>query len=339
MSEPSAQSSPSPEEAPAQLEANRLTLEGIELLARGSASKALENFNRAIALRESLPLDENPLYRWGLAAGYIQRGNALAKLSGNPHETITSFRQGIDQLDRLSPSPAVLNRIAIAWNNQGLFLEELSEQGKAAECYRRASDTLFSAEHPECHLTRATTLLHLSRLTKGAEAMELCTEALNLTGHQTKSSILAARINLHASHTLAKARCLELEASLPHSQERDWVQTTVDGITSALRLANYWHQEDPEAFCEVTLDLFRLGLRIHRICRPHGLAAFIQDFIKDRQYLERMFREAALAALETTYASHNQPSLLVGEKLEKTIRLRAQVRDLASTISALPNRQ
>ncbi|HEY8966677.1 MAG TPA: hypothetical protein VIM58_09550, partial [Candidatus Methylacidiphilales bacterium] len=60
---------------------------GMDVLAEAapSASKleeAVGHFDRAIALRRTLPLAENPFFRYGLSAGWINRGDAFARIGG-----------------------------------------------------------------------------------------------------------------------------------------------------------------------------------------------------------------------------------------------------------------
>ncbi|MEI9960210.1 MAG: hypothetical protein WDM76_03475 [Limisphaerales bacterium] len=45
-----------------------------------SLAEAVQCFDRAIELRRTLPLHENLLFRYGLAAGWMNRGDALTRL-------------------------------------------------------------------------------------------------------------------------------------------------------------------------------------------------------------------------------------------------------------------
>ncbi len=59
---------------------------GIDLLNENSGAtlaQAVLCFDEAIALRLTLPLDENPFFRYGLSAGWINRGDALARLKND----------------------------------------------------------------------------------------------------------------------------------------------------------------------------------------------------------------------------------------------------------------
>ncbi|MEI9998962.1 MAG: hypothetical protein WDO13_07225 [Verrucomicrobiota bacterium] len=127
---------------------------GIDLLKENSAAtleQAVRCFDEAIALRRTLPLEDNPLFRYGLSAGWINRGDALARLKGpSLAEAVKSYDEALTLLETLPLEANVLypRRLAITWINRGMALQSRSavnDPWEAMECFREALAVL---EHP-----------------------------------------------------------------------------------------------------------------------------------------------------------------------------------------------
>jgi hypothetical protein len=88
-----------------------------------SLQKALACFEEAILLREALPLADNPLYRWGLTAGWMNRGDALTRLGGQDRltEALRCYDIAISHLHQLplQADPVFRWRLGVAWINRG----------------------------------------------------------------------------------------------------------------------------------------------------------------------------------------------------------------------------
>src|SRR5688572_24358553 len=71
----------------ADAQASDLMHEGMALMADPrpeAASEALACFDRALGIREGLPLETSPLLRFGVAACWLNRADALMRLNGAP---------------------------------------------------------------------------------------------------------------------------------------------------------------------------------------------------------------------------------------------------------------
>lgn len=85
-------------------QASVLMKQGIRLLgdARPDAvAEALVCFDRAFELRSGLPIDEVPLLRYGLAACWLNRADALIRLgdAGQIAAALRAFDEGIIVID------------------------------------------------------------------------------------------------------------------------------------------------------------------------------------------------------------------------------------------------
>ena len=92
-----------------------------------AASEALTCFDQALQLRERLPLDQSPALRYGLAACWLNRADALMRLGGGAQvaEAVRSCEQAITLLRTLPlvEDPRFPRRLAMAHHNRGLFLQ------------------------------------------------------------------------------------------------------------------------------------------------------------------------------------------------------------------------
>ncbi len=72
-----------------------------------SSPDAVKSYDEALALLESLPLEENALYPRRLAITWINRGIALQKRdnTNDPWEAAECFREAIALLERLPVAP------------------------------------------------------------------------------------------------------------------------------------------------------------------------------------------------------------------------------------------
>src|SRR5262245_59828898 len=81
-------------------EASVLMKRGIRLMDEGRAETirgALDCFDRALEMRRHLPIDGAPLLRYGLAACWLNRADALVRLGGSAHlaEAVRSYDEGV----------------------------------------------------------------------------------------------------------------------------------------------------------------------------------------------------------------------------------------------------
>ena len=253
--------------------ANLRTNRAICLMGGERWAEALDDLEDAIRLRESLPLDEQPVFRWGFAAGWINRGDVLSAL-GRDEESIASYDRALEELALMESSAAVAQRTAVAWNNRGLVLEKLDRRTEAGESFGNASSGLEGATDELALLTRAAARLHQSRVS-GTGDIEGAWEALRSSIDFERSNPTAAEISLKARHRICQCLCRDLGGR--ESGTGDWIGTTTDLVDEGLELSRAWEEAGVSALRPVALDLFRLGLRVYRVCQPHFLAEFILE--------------------------------------------------------------
>lgn len=262
----------------ANLHANR----GICLLTRDGLPAALEDFDRATELRRQAPLDAGN--RWGLAAGLMNRGDVLQRLGGNDREARAAYDEAVEHLEILKPSgsPAVLQRLALAWSNRGLVAEDPDQ---ARRCFDRCLELLAAPENlPQLH-TRGSALLNRGRQALSIEADAPAAaadarEAMALLASHDREDAAAAEQSLHARHLLARALCswLDGDRKSPDLTD-DWIATATDTVEEALALERHWSRKGVAHLRSLALELFQLGLEVYRVCQPHFLAEFILESI------------------------------------------------------------
>lgn len=267
------------------LQANLHANRGICLLTHagdGQLQAALEDFDRAIALRRLAPLDGGN--RWGLAASLMNRGDVLQRLGGNDHEARTAYDEAVEHLEILGPaeSPAVRQRLALAWSNRGLVAEDPEQ---ARRCFNRCLELLASPRNLPQLLTRGSALLNRGRQALSIEADATAAasdarEAMALLASFDREDAAAAEQSLHARHLLARALCtwLDGDRKTPDLTD-DWIATATDTVEEALALERHWRRKGVAHLRSLALELFQLGLEVYRVCQPHFLAEFILESI------------------------------------------------------------
>lgn len=265
----------------ANLHANR----GICLLSRavdGLLPAALDDFARAIALRRQAPLDGGN--RWGLAASLMNRGDVLHRLGGNDNEARAAYDEAVEHLEILGPSesPAVLQRLALAWSNRGLVAEDPDQ---ARRCFDRCLELLASPQNLPQLLTRGSALLNRGRQALSIEedapaAAADAREAMALLASLDREDAAAAEQSLRARHLLASALCtwLDGDRKTPDLTD-DWIATATDTVEEALALERHWSRKGISHLRPLALELFQLGLEVYRTCQPHFLAELILESV------------------------------------------------------------
>lgn len=243
-------------------------------------ASALDSFDAAIGIRSQLPLENHPGTRWGLAAAYMNRGDALTRLRGPSEEARRSYDLAIAVLEHISPGDGfdVRQRLALAWTNRGLAADSPDE---AITCFTRGIDLLADSGTDRHLLTRCNALLHrgLLRLSKTGDAAQAQTDArtlLAITHSSERHYPAMAEVGLHARHLLCRALVKSLDDGTPAGSE-DWIAEASDAIEEALSLERYWAAQGIRAFRTIAIELFVLGLRIYRVCQPHFLSEFILE--------------------------------------------------------------
>lgn len=153
-------------------EASALMKQGIEAMGQpgaDAAAEALTCFDRALALRRQLPLDDDPLFRYGLAACLLNRADALVRLGSEAHvaDAIRSYDEGIGVMQqlRLTDDPRFPRRLAIAHQNRALALLSQGDVARAAAAFTATIEILEdepSATIPDRDFMMAAVWLNLA---------------------------------------------------------------------------------------------------------------------------------------------------------------------------------
>ncbi|MEK7952596.1 tetratricopeptide repeat protein [Luteolibacter soli] len=243
-------------------------------------ASALEAFDAAIGIRSRLPLEGYPGTRWGLAAAYMNRGDALTRLHGPTGEAREAYDLAITELDHIGPGDGfdLLQRKALAWTNRGLATGSPDE---AIACFSRGIDLLADSSSDRhlltrCHALLHRGLLHLSKIGDTALAQTDARALIAITRANERRYPAMAEVGLHARHLLCRALVKSLEDGTP-AENGDWIAEASDTVEDALSLERYWAARDIRAFRTIAFELFVLGLRIYRVCQPHFLSEFILE--------------------------------------------------------------
>ncbi len=243
---------------------------------------ALPSFERAIALRLKLPLDDSRRYRWGLAGAFMNRADVLTRLEGPGAEARAACDLAIAHLSALTTTPDfdLPQRLGLAWTQRGLVAETAEE---AIRCFTSATEVLASPANPRQALTRGHALLHrgIARLNRAGDPAAAAVDAVAvLESARADEQVFpaVAELALHARHLLCRALCHSLEEHGDSSAVTgDWIGDATDAIEEGLSLDRHWSSRGVISFRPLACQLFVLGLRIYRVCQPHFLAGFILD--------------------------------------------------------------
>ena len=290
--------------------ANLHTNRGICLLSGGEEEQlpaALEDFDRAIALRKDLPLEEEPGIRWGLSAGWMNRGDVLHRMDRSA-EAAAAYDEAIAHLKQLpyEESPATLQRYALAWANRGLAVEDPAEARRSFdECIR----ALAEPQNPQQLLTLCNATLNRGRHSLQVQDDTEATAAdarrvLELLVPHERNHPAPAEMALQARHLLAHALCAWLDSSRkgPGVAE-DWIGDATDTVEDALAVERHWEQRGIEALRPLAGDLFELGLHVYRVCQPHFFADFLVESMDPEMspgapFADPRFQAAAARSLQ-----------------------------------------
>ncbi|WP_367872310.1 tetratricopeptide repeat protein [Luteolibacter sp. Populi] len=312
--------------------ANLHTNRGICLLTAGETEKfpeALADFDAAIALRKDLPLDEDPSFRWGLSAGWMNRGDVLHRLERD-EEAVVAYDEALALLGQLSheENPAARQRYALAWANRGLAVADPDE---ARRCFDQCIELLGEPQNPQQLLTLCNATLnrgrHSLQVAGDAEATaDDARQVLQLIGQHERAHPAPAEMALQARHLLAHALCAWLDGNRkgPGIAE-DWIGDATDTVEEALAVERFWEQQGVTALRPLACDLFELGLHVYRVCQPHFFADFLVETMDPEMspgapFADPRFQAAAARALQQAVnevAQRAAASSLEPEAMEK----------------------
>lgn len=279
-------------------DASALMKHGIRRLEDGAPAallEALSYFDRALALRRGLPLDEDPLLRYGLAACLLNRADALVRLgdAGRLADAVSSLDEGIDVLRTLPPAadPRFPRRLAMACHNRGLALQAMGRP--VAESIAAFTEALAILDHEHASgiedrqylLAVVWTNLASARVLENtAEAAALARDAARraialVEGVETDDAA-AAEVGLKARHVLCHTIAVHLSAPAASDDPMpEDVHEATDIADEGLDLVRQWEKKGVARFRGIAYDLFRFGTVVYATYQPQFLNEFVHEHL------------------------------------------------------------
>jgi hypothetical protein len=303
-------------------EASILMKRGIVILSDaqgGAVAEALVCFDRALELRSRLPIERVPTLRYGLAACWLNRADALMQL-GDATQISLALRAYDEALMLLRELPMgddsrFPRRLAIAHQNRGLALRAQGGPAVAAaiEAFTDAIAILDDDRAPliaDRDYLRAAVWMNLANARASEETTEsdslahdAALRAISLVTGLEADDADAAEVGLKARHVLCHtiARHLSLQTATDQPMPDD-VHDATDIVDDGLRIVRHWEHKRVTRFRGVACDLFRFGVRVFDKYQPHFLHEFVLENMdpdrSSREYLESAdMRAAAQEAL------------------------------------------
>jgi tetratricopeptide (TPR) repeat protein len=258
-----------------------------------SLTASLRWFEGAIELRRTLPLGENPWYRYVLAAGWMNRGDALTRLGSaeNLAEAVNSYDQALALLQtlELESNPLFRQRLAVAWMNRGITLQERGTSDGLRAALESFDEAIVVLRHPlarECAearpvlasvlANRGNALLRIEPPSAVA-ARESAEQAVALTAGDEERDLLAAETGLKARHILCRAVAVQLADRTGTIAAEDLVAAATDAVDDGMKLARHWEARGEYRFRDLARDLFRFGARAYQMHQSHFLTEFLLE--------------------------------------------------------------
>ena len=276
--------------------ASTLMKRGIHLLgviAPNAVSEALGCFDQALELRRGLPVDAVPILRYGLAACWLNRADALVRLGNDDQITdaVRSFDEGIRLLHGLplGEDPRFPRRLAMAYQNRGLALRA---QGRpAVETIAAFTEAIAILDHDQAALipdrryllavvwvNLATARADEASAESEALARTAALRAIALVTKMEETDEAAAEVGLKARHVLCQTIALRLPSSARADETMpDDVHEATDVADDGLGLVRHWEQLGVDRFRSIAFDLFRFGARVYARYQPQFLHEFVLD--------------------------------------------------------------
>lgn len=277
--------------------ANARLLRGLAFLEENtpaSLREAVVCFDAAIGLRRQLPLAENCWFRYGLIAGWMNRGDALTRLGSADElrDALSSYDEALTHLRELpmNESPLFIKRLAIAWLNRGITLLKQATPGSVAQAVQSFREAISAAQNfhsansvegtvllAGAWMNHANALVQLSPPEVG-EARNATNEALKLCRPTEQNDPSVAEIGFKARHILCQALAHLLAGhEMPSTQRDELLIEATEAVDEGLALARHWEARGAVQFRSQAADLFRFGCRVYQTHQPHFLTEFLLE--------------------------------------------------------------
>jgi tetratricopeptide (TPR) repeat protein len=277
--------------------ASTLMKRGIRLLGDaqpGAVAEALACFDRALELRRRLPFETAPSLRYGLAACWLNRADALMRLGDSAQIPVAlrAYDEALVLLQGLplGDAPRFPRRMAIAHQNRGLALHAQGGAGVTA-AIAAFRDAIAILDHeqaaliPDRQYLLAAVWMNLA-IARAAQATtepdplarEAALRAISLVAHLEAHDADAAEVGLKARHVVCQtiARDLALQ-TVSGETAIDDVHEATDVVDDGLGLVRHWEHHGVARFRAVAHDLFRFGARVYERYQPHFLDEFLLE--------------------------------------------------------------
>jgi len=312
-------------------EIERINAEASVLMKRGirhmgevqadAVTEALGCFDQALALRRDLPFERRPLLRFGLAACWLNRADALKRM-GEAEQISAALGAYVEGIDLLLGLPLdedarFPRRLAIGYQNRGLallahdppFLEQAeTDFNDAISVLSQHAAALI----PDRNYLLAGILVNLANTLlvevtdEGeARALDAVRRALSLAAEVEENDADAAEVGLKARHAVCRTLATRLSRLTSNQQTPDEVHEATDIVDDGLRLARRWEQKGVDRFRAIACDLFRFGARVYARFQPQFLNEFVldnmdptqssPDYVKSREMRAAVREALALA--------------------------------------------
>jgi tetratricopeptide (TPR) repeat protein len=289
--------------------ASVLMKRGIALLnenSRASLPEAIGNFERAIEMRSGLPLDMDPLFRYGLAAGCMNLGDALTRSGAAEHlaEAVKSYDAALEVLKglRLEENPLFTRRVAIAWQNRGLTLHAQKNEVEAEVSLEKAIEILQAAQGIEDRdFLLATARLNLANLLAGMKSTEAAERArsaaraaVGFSRANEMQDAAMAEVGLKARYAWCKAawRLLSVKGLTDAARDELLAEAT-DAVDNGMVLARKWRPQ----FDFLAPNLFSYGTHIYQKYQPQFLSEFLLENLDTERSAGAFVNDAAMHKL------------------------------------------
>jgi len=258
-----------------------------------AVSDALACFDQALELRRGLPIDAVPILRYGLAACWLNRADALVRLGDAAQiaEALRSFDEGIRLLHGLplGADPRFPRRLAMAYQNRGLAVGAYG--GPAGEAIAAFTKAIAILDHQEAALIAdrqyllAVVWMNLANARAAdaaadpdALANNAARQAISLVADVEMQDEDWAEVGLKARHVLCQtiAARLPLTTADPETLP-DAVHEATDTADEGLALVRRWERHGIDRFRPIAFDLFRFGARVYATFQPQFLHQFVLD--------------------------------------------------------------
>lgn len=253
---------------------------GIALLTKNTAEalrESLDCFDAAISLRRALPLRESAWYRYVLAAGWMNRGDALTRLHFLD-DAVDSYDEALVLLQTLDlgENPLFRKRLALAWMNRGVTRQK-QESPAALISFENALAIAAEPSLRAASLTNLGNALLQFNSTDLPKTRDAFREALRLLADKELTDIDAAKTGLNARRGICRVIAFQLaDAKTP---DPDLVSDATDAAEEALRLIRHWQQRGEIRFRELALEMIHFGARAYQLYQPQFLTEFLTEML------------------------------------------------------------